>query len=364
MPVDILYLLLLLSVTIASGLLTFYVRKIALAQSIIDIPNERSSHTQPTPRGGGLAIVIVTVLAWICLGLGYFHFRWLEVLGYALPTLFIAGISWIDDLRSLPNKIRFLSHLLAAGCAIFVFGYFQNIGLIDGWELHLGRWGIPLTLFWIVGLTNVYNFMDGIDGIAGTQSIIAGISWSLIGFTYNQPMIVLLALGLTASSMGFLYHNWPPARIFMGDVGSAFLGYSFAVVPLMLGRETPVNLLLLAVFPLWLFIADATFTILRRAQRRENIFTAHRSHLYQRLVLAGYPHRTVTLWYTFLSMVGAGAACLLVYSPANWGKTMILITILFFAFVLLHQVVLSAERAKKYRSSSQERDLYNIKVNP
>lgn len=323
------------------------IRQRARQLGLIDEPNHRSSHTTPTPRGGGLAIVIVTVLAWIGLGFGYFHFHWFEVIGYALPALFIAGISWLDDLRSLPNKIRFLSHLLAAGCAIFVFGYFQNIGLMDGWELHLGKWGIPLTLFWVVGLTNVYNFMDGIDGIAGAQSIVAGINWSIIGFIYDQPMLILLALGVAASSIGFLFHNWPPARIFMGDVGSAFLGYSFAVLPLMLRKELPVNLLLLAIFPLWLFIADATFTMLRRAQKRENIFTAHRSHLYQRLVIAGYPHRNVTLWYTFLSVIGGGAACYLTYFSANRGKIMIIISILFFAFVLLHQVVLSAEKTKK-----------------
>ena len=323
------------------------IRQRALRLGLIDEPNQRSSHTIPTPRGGGLAIVIVTVFAWINIGLGYFHFRWIEVLGYALPALFIAGVSWVDDLRSLPNKIRFFSHVLAAGCAILVFGYFQHIGLSDGWELDLGRWGIPLTLFWIVGLTNVYNFMDGIDGIAGTQSVVAGISWSVIGFIYDQPMLVLLALGLTASSVGFLFHNWPPARIFMGDVGSAFLGYSFAVLPLMVRRETPLNFLLLAIFPLWLFIADATFTMLRRAQKRENIFTAHRSHLYQRLVIAGYSHRNVTLWYTLLSVLGGGATCWLTYFPANRGKIIVIITILFFAFVLLHQVVLSAERTKK-----------------
>ena len=323
------------------------IRQRAMQLGLIDEPNHRSSHTTPTPRGGGLAIVIVTVFAWIGLGVGYFHFRWIEVLGYALPALFIAGISWLDDLRSLPNKIRFLSHLLAAGCAIYVFGYFQNIGLMDGWELYLGIWGIPLTLFWIVGLTNVYNFMDGIDGIAGAQSIIAGLSWSIIGFIYDQPMLALLALGLTASSIGFLFHNWPPARIFMGDVGSAFLGYSFAVLPLMLRKALPVNLLLLAILPLWLFIADATFTMLRRAQKGENIFTAHRSHLYQRLVIAGYAHRNVTLWYTFLSVVGGLAACYIAYFPANRGKIIIITTILFLAFVLLHQVVLSAERTRK-----------------
>src|SRR6185436_11775719 len=128
--------------------------------------------------------------------------------------------------------------------------------------------GFTITFFWIVGLTNAYNFMDGIDGIAGGQALVAGIGWTAIGWLDGQSHIVVFGLLLAATNLGFLFHNWSPARIFMGDVGSAFLGYSFAVLPLMLSSQstgrTGFKLALAAILPVWPFVFDSTFTILRR----------------------------------------------------------------------------------------------------
>ncbi len=319
----------------------------AVRLGVIDLPNHRSSHTAPTPRGGGLAIVAFTLLTWIGFGSLYFSLPWLEIIGYALPALFIAGVSWVDDIKSLSNKIRFASHLISAICAIFAFGYFQSFGLSSGWQFNLGAWGIPLTIFWIVGLTNVYNFMDGIDGIAGTQAICAGLTWSMIGIFYEQPMIVLLAFSLTATNTGFLFHNWPPAQIFMGDVGSAFLGYSFAVLPLMLRHETKVNLLVLSILPLWLFIADATFTMLRRRWNSENIFTSHRSHLYQRLNIAGQSHRNITVLYSCLTGLGCLTTILFVYHSVSTIDWLVGLVFFLLVFILLYQLVLYIERKNK-----------------
>jgi UDP-N-acetylmuramyl pentapeptide phosphotransferase/UDP-N-acetylglucosamine-1-phosphate transferase len=157
--------------------------------------------------------------------------------------------------------------------------------------------------------------MDGIDGLAGSQAIVAGMGWALLGSLSNQPLIGGLGILLAASSLGFLRHNWPPARIFMGDVGSAFLGFSFAALPLLAasaetagtagGRWVVIGALLV-----WPCVFDTAFTLLRRLRNREPIFKAHRSHLYQRLVISGLSHRRVTSIYALLSSLTAVAGLL------------------------------------------------------
>ena len=146
--------------------------------------------------------------------------------------------------------------------------------------------------------------MDGIDGIAGGQAVVAGLGWAALGWLSDQPLVGILGILLAASSLGFLGHNWPPARIFMGDVGSAFLGFTFAVLAVA-AAQRDARLALAGVLLVWPFIFDACFTFLRRLRNGENVFAAHRSHLYQRLVIAGYSHRTVTLLYIGLAAWGA-----------------------------------------------------------
>lgn len=271
---------------------------------ILDIPNERSSHTRPTPRGGGLAIVVVTLGGWLLCALLNPAVSWSALLAYTMGAALIAVTSWLDDLHPLPNRLRFAAQSLGAILALWGFGYWHiaNVPLLG--QLHLGWLGLPVTFLWIVGLTNVYNFMDGIDGIAGGQAVVAGFGWALLGWLSSQPLVGTLGLLLAASSLGFLGHNWPPACIFMGDVGSAFLGYSFAILPVIAAQTEPA-LALTGVLLLWPFLFDTMFTFLRRLRRRENIFVAHRSHLYQRLVIAGATHRSVTLGYIGLALVGA-----------------------------------------------------------
>jgi UDP-N-acetylmuramyl pentapeptide phosphotransferase/UDP-N-acetylglucosamine-1-phosphate transferase len=162
----------------------------------------------------------------------------------------------------------------------------------------------------VIGLTNAYNFMDGIDGIAAGQALIAAVGWSLLAWATQSMTVFPFAVVLGGSALGFLVHNWSPASVFMGDVGSAFLGYTFAALPLLARspRTSAANdpLPLLALLFVWPFVFDSFFTFLRRLSRREHIFSPHRSHLYQRLVLAGYSHATTSLLY--LSLAGVGVA--------------------------------------------------------
>jgi len=280
------------------------IRSWAERQRLLDVPNERSSHTHPTPRGGGLVIVVLSTLGLV---LGWlFNPAWAPVIlvVYLVGAWLIAAVSWLDDLRSLPNRMRFAAHSLAALLAIVAFGYWRVVSIPLVGPFDLGWLGLPVTFIWIVGLTNAYNFMDGIDGIAGGQAFVAGIGWAILGWLAGQPLVGMLGLLLVASSLGFLGHNWPPARIFMGDVGSAFLGYTFAVLPVVAAQHN-FRLALAGVLLVWPFVFDAAFTFLRRLRNRENVFAAHRSHLYQRLVIAGYSHRFVSSLYIVFAAIGA-----------------------------------------------------------
>jgi UDP-N-acetylmuramyl pentapeptide phosphotransferase/UDP-N-acetylglucosamine-1-phosphate transferase len=168
-------------------------------------------------------------------------------------------------------------------------------------------------VFWIVGLTNAYNFMDGIDGIAGGQAVVAGLGWAYLGAAVDAPAIEAVAWAVALSSAAFLAHNWSPARIFLGDVGSGFLGYTFAALP-FLARVAPaadgpgLRIPVAAALVVWPFVADAGYTFGRRLLRGENVFSAHRSHLYQRLVIAGWSHAAVTSAYIAMAAIGCGLA--------------------------------------------------------
>lgn len=289
--------------------------KWAVKENILDIPNERSSHTEPIPRGGGLVIVILTLGGLLLYQILGCCGSWKVVLGFMAGACLISGVSWVDDLHSLPIGIRFTAQSLAAVFGIAACGYWHTVSFPLIGQIHLGLLGLPLTFFWIVGLTNAYNFMDGIDGIAGGQAMVAGLWWSVFGWLYQQPLCLVLGLFLASSSMGFLAHNWPPARIFMGDVGSAFLGYSFAMLPIMANYTMSpeggwAGSFLAGILITWPFLLDTTFTFLRRLYNGEDVFRAHRTHIYQRLVIAGYSSGVISLLYMGLNIMGGIVAML------------------------------------------------------
>lgn len=281
-------------------------RRWAEKREILDHPNERSSHTTPTPSGGGIAIVAATLSGWLVYN--WTSMDYWPILPYILGSIVIAVVSWLDDLWTLPTFVRLAIHSACAGLAILSFGYWHTSSVPLFTQFNLGWLGLPLTFLWIVGLTNAYNFMDGVDGIAGLQAVVVGIGWALLGWAGNQPHLSAMGLLIAGASLGFLAHNWSPARIFMGDVGSAFLGYTFAVLPLMTAHvpHGDARLALVGALLLWIFVFDTGFTFLRRASKGENVFAAHRSHLYQRLVISGCSHKHVTMLYGGMAAVAVG----------------------------------------------------------
>jgi len=267
---------------------------------LLDIPNERSSHTRPTPRGGGLPLIAVALGAW----------AWSQgidgmlgghgVLALELGAVIVALVSWIDDLQGLPFNQRLSAHLVAGAIVLFNAPPPASVFLPGIGVLPLGLLAWPLALIWIAGLTNAFNFMDGIDGIAGGQGLVAALGWVALGLAFHGNYIAALALFLAVGCAVFLGFNWPPARIFMGDVWSATLGFLFAAMPFVMnaGPFTPERSpWIVGVAFVWPFVFDAGFTLVRRWRRGEKITDAHRSHLYQRLVIAGWSHARTTLLY-------------------------------------------------------------------
>ena len=249
---------------------------------MLDIPNERSSHSIPTPRGGGLGIVVVAITILFFPTISGVPHSWVLLTASSC----IATISLVDDTDSLPPMWRLLVHMLAA--TLLVWG-FQAHGFWVTWP------GKILGVLGLVWLTNLYNFMDGIDGIASVQAITTFGGFALIQFicSPSSPWTDW-SLILLSTSIGFLIWNFPPARIFMGDCGSAFLGFTIAAIAWGSCYQDSNNLVAILIL-MAVFITDATLTLLRRLMNGEKVYLAHRSHAYQLAALRYQSHLKVIL---------------------------------------------------------------------
>jgi Fuc2NAc and GlcNAc transferase len=282
--------------------LTGRVRTYALKRRILDVPNARSSHEVPTPRAGGLAIVLASVPAFVLLTLaGAIPARlgWGLVLGGSA----VAAVGFVDDHREVPYGYRLVGHFLAAMAVVVAVGGLPELSIF-GWVFDL-RWvGAVIAVTYVVWMINLTNFMDGIDGIAAVQAgttclSAVGIHW-LCGYGWQEGLLAPVVVA--AAALGFLVWNWPPAKIFMGDVGSGFLGVVLGALALHAGSlEAPL---------LWswlilqgAFMVDATMTLFRRVSRGERFHEAHRSHAYQRAARELGSHRAVTLGLGILNLL-------------------------------------------------------------
>ena len=276
----VVYLVLLLIVLLVSWGLTGLVRRYALANSLIDIPNNRSSHSMAVPRGGGVSIVFVVLLAWLGLWVSG------EVTFSLMMALFggggiVAFIGFMDDHNHIAARWRLLAHFFAAAWVLFFLGGLPPFYLFSV-EFNFGLFGYIAAAFYIVWLLNLYNFMDGIDGIASIEAITVCFSASVITLLVLPFEIgfTLALLVVVASSVGFLIWNFPQAKIFMGDAGSGFLGLVIAALSIQAAWQKS-ELLWCWLILLGVFIVDATLTLARRIMRGEKFYQAHRSHAYQ-----------------------------------------------------------------------------------
>lgn len=268
----------LLLVFLASLLMTWLLRRYALLRNVLDIPNQRSSHTLPTPRGGGLAIVLGVSLALPGL------FLWEGLTAEHLWALWGAGglvalVGFIDDHRPLAARWRLVAHFAAAIWGVVWLGGAPDLEIF-GARINLGWLGAALAVFYLVWMLNLYNFMDGIDGIAGVEAVTVGLAGALLYALSGHFDAMLLPALLAAASAGFLFWNFPPARIFMGDAGSGYLGLILGLLSLQAAWVEP-RLFWAWLILLGVFIVDATLTLGRRLCRGEKVYQAHRSHAYQ-----------------------------------------------------------------------------------
>ncbi len=270
----------LLAVLATSAALTWGARHYALRRNLMDQPGERRSHVVATPRGGGIAIVLTLLLSALAAAL-YWPEAWVTLAVFSVGLVLVAGIGWWDDHRPLPAVRRLFVHVVAAALLA---------GLV--WQATHNPLQALLALLFTTSLINIWNFMDGINGIATTQAVLAGVAFACV---LPGPLALAGAV-LAAACLGFLPFNFPRGRIFMGDVGSGALGYAIAALVCLGSVATDISWLLLLV-PLTAFLVDAGFTLLSRMLSGQRWMEPHTQHVYQRAVKSGRSHTLVTATY-------------------------------------------------------------------
>ncbi|WP_126455382.1 MraY family glycosyltransferase [Sulfuriflexus mobilis] len=327
---------LLLSSFLVSVVLTIFFRRYAISRQVIDVPNVRSSHAVATPRGGGAAIVITFLL-----GLAILRISGLVELNTTIAmtgvSVLVAGIGFWDDHRDLSAKWRLVVHFFSAFWVIYWLNSVptSSVFVFDQASDWLMFFLASVSLVWLL---NLYNFMDGIDGIAASETIFISGAIGYFAYIGGHQGIALLAFVLAMATSGFLVFNWPPARIFMGDAGSGFLGIVLGALVFALVIETSIVWPWLLLFGV--FLVDATVTLISRFLRGERWYEAHCSHAYQQAARK-WGHLRVTLT---VNIVNCCWLLPLTYIAYKWPESAMIITMVAFAPLVLAALMLGAGR--------------------
>jgi UDP-N-acetylmuramyl pentapeptide phosphotransferase/UDP-N-acetylglucosamine-1-phosphate transferase len=295
------------SAMIVASAMVHYICKPGTRLHLLDHPNERSLHVHAVPRTGGIAILTGIVVATL------FFAATIQisvaVAWITAAVVLLATLSFLDDRKGLPVRVRLIGQIASAGLVAGGGLVLPGAGLPGvewAWPQTLG---IPVTILYLVWMVNLYNFMDGMDGLAGGMAVAGFVTFALLGIQGGDTVFVTVNLIIAASAAAFLMANFPPAKIFMGDSGSASLGLLAGCMSIWAERQQ--------LFPLWIsilvfspFIVDATVTLIRRLLRRERVWQAHKSHYYQRLVQSGWGHKKTVL-YEYVLMLACGLSALL-----------------------------------------------------
>ena len=336
--------------SLASLMGTEAVRRYALRTSMIDVPNDRSSHTVPTPRGGGIAIAASVIVALIVLTISLPSHR-LTAVGILGGGLLIALVGLLDDRFDLSAKSRLLVHFAGSAWFLFCIGgvAVPQIEYVQlGENTYLGIACVfvlsAVAAVFLVWCTNLYNFMDGLDGFAGGQAVIASLAAALICLSKGDTLLAYLMLATAGAAAGFLVWNWPPAKIFMGDCGSGFLGFLFGATVLA-GYQRGSIPLSAGLMLLIVFLSDSTLTLLRRFAAGERWYQPHRTHAYQLATQLGASHRQVTI---ASMMAFAVAAALSIYMATRRETGMMLLVgyaiVIFGVWLLINTLIVGRRK--------------------
>jgi UDP-GlcNAc:undecaprenyl-phosphate GlcNAc-1-phosphate transferase len=316
-----------------SVILTPIVKKLAFAVGATDKPNHRKVHQKVMPRLGGLAIYISFLIGYLILR--PWNEDWMYIL---LGSLIIVVIGVLDDIYELPAKVKFLGQLIAAFIVVVIGGVQVTfINLPFGGELHFGILSIPISIMWIVGITNAINLIDGLDGLAAGVSAIALITISGMAIIMGDWFVSSVGLIILGSTLGFLLYNFHPAKIFMGDTGALFLGYMISVLALLGFKNVTFISFVVPVLILGVPISDTFFAIIRRIVKKRPLSAPDKSHLHHCLLRLGYSHRqTVLIIYGMSALFGLVA---IILSQAAVWVSMIILAVVLLALELVAEKI-------------------------
>lgn len=313
--------------------ITPFVIKFAIKIGAVDKPNERKVHTRVMPRLGGLAIFIGAAVGYFIGGI--YH---QQVTGITVGAILIVIVGMLDDLYELSPKVKFFGQLLAALVVVASGLKIDLLSIPFVGKFDLGLWSYPITVFWIVGITNAINLIDGLDGLSAGISAIGIATIAAMAGMADKMLIFTLSLIILGSVIGFLFYNFHPAKIFMGDTGALFLGYSISVLS-VLGLYKSVTLFsfVVPVIILGVPIFDTTFAIIRRIVNKKPISAPDKSHLHHRLLALGFSHRnTVLLIYGFGIIFGVSA---ILFSASTLWQSILIVFVLVVVGELLAELI-------------------------
>lgn len=302
---------------------------------LVDVPSGRSAHSLPTARGGGMPMVLTACLASAAVCFRWPAYAFPVAMGVMLPSFVIAVVGFWDDIRPLRATLRLVVQVGVAVGVVFVLGPVRGLHLPALPFVDFGWLAWPLSVVWVVGCINAFNFMDGSDGMAALGAVAVAAGFAAIAFSDGDFPVVLLASFVGAAAAGFLVFNWFPARVFMGDVGSAFLGTFFAALTLFDVTGSTEKVFLPLAMAAWPYIYDPLVSVIRRVCTGHNPLVPHREFLFHRLVRSGVSHATVAVLYAVLALAGAVAGWMMVEgsTPAAVQRWLPL-TVVFLAAVL------------------------------
>lgn len=313
-----------LFVALGTFLTAVAITRLMIQIGIADVPTRRSSHKAVTPKSGGIGIIagffFAMVFLYISGSLGHISGKKLALL--TVGTLLTIGVSLYDDIKRLSSSQKLIIQVITALFVVSTDLTLNQLPLPLVGTVDLGPLGSVLAVFWIIFFINVFNFMDGLNGLASGVSIIASTFCMAIGLWLQEKSLFYISMGLTAATLGFFVFNFPKAKIFMGDVGSQFMGLMWAVLLLIPSQESHLTQMNLSIYTVPLlffsFIYDVSTTVIRRIWRREPFWLAHRTHLFQLLNRLGYSHTQVTCFHLIMGMVQGMGAIALQYMDAGY----------------------------------------------